>query len=413
MKIALIVKSFPSLSETFILSQIVGVIEQGFDVDIYALEAGDLGKVHPSIEKYNLLGRTYYQPSLPKDYVFRVVKAFFIFLRYLFAKPLALLRCLNFFVYGRQAFSLRLFYAVIPFIKNRDKSYQILHCHFADIGLKGVYVREVIGLSAKMLTTFHGYDLTAIPNQSKGNPYQLLFEKGDFFTAGSSFMIKLATSLGCPECRLVKLPMGIDTSSYKFEAKVLKSDEDLKILTVARLVEKKGIEYSIRAVSEVIERYPNVSYRIAGDGPLRENLNSIIEDLGISDKVELLGWKTKDEVRDLYADSHIFLLTSVTASNGDKEGQGLVLQEAQAMGLPVLATTHNGFPDSIKDGVSGFLVPERDTDSLKEKLFYLIENSESWEEMGCAGRSFVEEVFDSKKLTQKLINIYHLVLTDL
>ena len=143
-----------------------------------------------------------------------------------------------------------------------------------------------------------------------------------------------------------------------------------------------------------------------GEGVLRPSLENLIAELGISNKVKLVGWKTHDELHKLYADSHIFILSSVTASDGDKEGQGLVLQEAQAMGLPVLSTLHNGIPDGVLDGKSGFLVPERDVDALAEKLNYLVEHPEVWSEMGLAGRKFVEQNYDINKLNDKLVQIY-------
>jgi len=87
-------------------------------------------------------------------------------------------------------------------------------------------------------------------------------------------------------------------------------------------------------------------------------------------------------MRHLYSESHIFILSSVTADNGDQEGQGLVLQEAQAMGLPVIATLHNGFPDSVINGKSAFLVPERDINALAERIEYLVEHPGLWPRWG-------------------------------
>ena len=123
-----------------------------------------------------------------------------------------------------------------------------------------------------------------------------------------------------------------------------------------------------------------------------------------------MGFKTHDELQQLYADAHIFILSSVTSADGDKEGQGLVLQEAQAMGLPVLSTLHNGIPDGVLDGESGFLVPERDVDALAQKLNYLIEHPELWSEMGKAGRAFVEENFNIDKLNDRLVEIFQSLL---
>ena len=92
------------------------------------------------------------------------------------------------------------------------------------------------------------------------------------------------------------------------------------------------------------------------------------------------------------------------------EGQGLVLQEAQAMGLPVVSTWHNGIPEGVLDDVSGFLVPERDVHALAEKLFYLIEHPELWPAMGRAGRKFVEQRYDIKQLNKELVELYRAVI---
>ncbi|WP_413165272.1 glycosyltransferase [Capilliphycus salinus ALCB114379] len=219
-----------------------------------------------------------------------------------------------------------------------------------------------------------------------------------------------AIALGCPADKIVKLPMGLNLSLYQFKARYLEANEPIKIITVARLVEKKGIEYSIRAVAEVLKQYPNLIYRIVGDGVLRNSLEELIRELGVSEKIKLLGWMTQEEVRQLYVDSHLFILSSVTAQDGDKEGQGLVLQEAQAMGLPVLSTIHNGIPDGVLDGKSGFLVPETDVKALVERISYLITNPEKWPEMGRVGRAFVEENYDINLLNDRLVKIYENLL---
>ena len=178
------------------------------------------------------------------------------------------------------------------------------------------------------------------------------------------------------------------------------------------MVEKKGLEYSIKAVARVAQKFSNIEYNIVGDGALRVKLEKLIMELGVGNKVNLLGWKTQDELRELFKEAHIFILSSITASDGDMEGQGLVLQEAQAVGLPVLSTHHNGIPEGVLDGKSGFLVRERDVDALSERLQYLIEHSELWPEMGRCGRKFVEEKYDIEILNSKLVSIYNALLTD-
>ncbi len=406
MKIAFLVKTFPSLSETFILNQITGLIDQGYDVDIYASEAEPSEKIHPDVISYNLLNKTHYQPSFPKNYLQRVIKAVYLFFKYFPLAPVGLINCLNYAKYGKPAASLQLLYLAIPFIKEKAQKYDIIHCHFAGAGTRGAFIKESLNLKAKIITTFYGYDVNAHPLKYGKDVYLPLFERGDSYIAISNFIAQEAISLGCPKNKITRLPLGINPQEYTFSLKCLSENEPIKIVTIARLVEKKGLEYSIKAIAHLTKTYPHILYRIAGDGPLRKQLETLIEELGISRNVKLLGWQTKTEVNQLYEDSHIFILASVTASNGDKEGQGLVLQEAQSMGLPVVATLHNGFPDSIQDEVSGFLVPERDVEALTEKIMYLVRNPDQWASIGKAGRIFVEENFDNTKLTKALLRFY-------
>ena len=118
------------------------------------------------------------------------------------------------------------------------------------------------------------------------------------------------------------------------------------------------------------------------------------------------GGLEEDEILEVYRKAHIFVLPSVTASDGDSEGQALVLQEAQAAGIPVVSTFHNGIPDGVLNGESGFLVPERDVDALAEKLEYLIGHPEIWPEMGKCGREFVEKNYNIRRLNRRFAEIY-------
>lgn len=404
MKIAFIVGLFPTLSETFILNQITGLIDRGHEVDIYANQLGDTAKLHSDVEKYHLLDRTYYI-EVPKNRFWRVLKMLKLLLANFPRNPITLLKSLNIFRYGRIASSLTLFYAAVNLLEKQLK-YDIIHCHFGLNGIKGVFLREVGLIQGKIITSFHGHDINCFPRQYGKDIYKQLFANGELYTINSKFTGIKATELGCPKERIIRHPVGLDTSKFSFHKRVINPNELIKIITVARLVEKKGIEYSIRAVGKVLSKYTNLEYQIVGDGILRPSIESLIVELGLANKVKLLGWKTHDELQKLYADAHIFILSSVTASDGDQEGQGLVLQEAQAMGLPILSTLHNGIPDGVLDGKSGFLVPERDVDALAEKLNYLVEYPEVWSEMGAAGRAFVEEHYNIDKLNDRLVEIY-------
>ncbi|MEN9223394.1 MAG: glycosyltransferase, partial [Thermostichus sp. BF3_bins_97] len=106
------------------------------------------------------------------------------------------------------------------------------------------------------------------------------------------------------------------------------------------------------------------------------------------------------------------LAPSVTASDGNQDAPVNVLKEAMAMGLPVISTWHGGIPELVQEGVSGFLVPERDPQALAERLSYLIQHPQRWSEMGRAGRSFVERVFDLETLNDELVRQYQRILRE-
>jgi colanic acid/amylovoran biosynthesis glycosyltransferase len=179
-----------------------------------------------------------------------------------------------------------------------------------------------------------------------------------------------------------------------------------RALTVGRLVEKKGVEYSIRAVAELLARGYRIQYEIIGDGPLRPYLAELIQQLGVGNQITLGGARDTEYVRRRMEESDVFLLASVTAADGDTEGAPVSLLEAQASGMPVISTRHAGIPEIVADNASGLLVPERDVQALGIALARLVDNADRWLEMGRAGRGFVERKHDLKMLNRRLVELY-------
>jgi len=122
--------------------------------------------------------------------------------------------------------------------------------------------------------------------------------------------------------------------------------------------------------------------------------------------VSFLGDQSDAEVAALYRRASIFILPSVRASNGAEEGQGLVLQEAQASGLPVISTRIGGIPEGMVEGATGFLVPERDSAALAERAGALLDDAALRRRMGRAGREFAAANYDVPILTRRLLDIY-------
>ena len=173
-----------------------------------------------------------------------------------------------------------------------------------------------------------------------------------------------------------------------------------------RLVEKKGIEYSIRGVAQLIGKFPQIKYTIAGEGTLKDNLQKLILELNAQNNIYLVGSKTQDEIVTLLNETQILLACSVTAANGDQEGIPVILMEALACGIPVLSTNHSGIAEIIHDNISGFLVAERNVDAITQKLEYMILNPELWQIMGEKGKKLVEENYNIAELNKKLIKIF-------
>jgi colanic acid/amylovoran biosynthesis glycosyltransferase len=408
MRIAFLLDIFPKTSETFIVSQIVGLIERGHTVDIFARYRNTDDPVDPQVKKYQFIDRTQYL-TVPTSRKKRVLAAAKIILKWGWRRPLHLLRSMNVFRYGKAAINLEMLCRQAFLLKT--PAYDIVHCHFGTSGILGQRLRDIGAVKGPLLTTFHGYDIASYVAQHGTGVYDELFRKGEAFTCSSNFVRGKLIAAGCDPAKIFLFKLGTDLTKFDFLERRVDSDGAIRLITVARLVEKKGLEYSIKAVANLVRQFPKLEYTIVGDGDLRENLSLLIERLNLQKNVTLVGWKSQEEVRRLFAQSHIFVLASVLSSDGDFEGQGIVLQEAQAMGLPVVCTNHNGFSESILDRQSGFLVPERDADALSAKLAELIGQPDLWLEIGKKGRAFVEAEFDLSKRNVALVELYRRVMT--
>jgi colanic acid/amylovoran biosynthesis glycosyltransferase len=407
MKVAFLLRKFPALSETFILDQIVGLIERGIEVDIYSLFKGEDDDVHPLLIKYNLLNRTHFPKyPCPENLFLRAIQSFRLFTPYQLVDFKKQIKCLNFYKYRRQAILLHLLFFSTAFEKKM--SYDIIHCHFGMYGLVGIDLRTLGFFQGKVVTSFHGMDIHVYPKQNGLSVYRRLFKKGDLFTVNSDFTKRCLMNLGCPENKISKLPVGLRIREYHPKAKTSEYNhqDQIQILTVARLTEKKGLDYSVAAVAKLHRNFPNIQYKIVGQGDRFEHLTQLIKNLRATDYIHLLGSRNQVELRNLYYFSDIFVLASITASNGDMEGQGLVLQEAQASGLPVVSTLHNGIPEGVINNHSGFLVPEKDVDAIAEKLKILILSPSQRFFMGLNGREYVRKTFDLNLLNSKLLKLY-------
>ncbi|MEM8828126.1 MAG: glycosyltransferase [Cyanobacteria bacterium P01_G01_bin.19] len=418
MRIAFFIDQFPSLSETFILNQITGLIDRGHEVDIYCDRPGNRTQMHPEVNQYQLLQRVYHTP-VPGKIILRCLKGIFLFLSSFLAAPAIALKSLNFLKYNRASYGdvgtfLRPLYLAAPLIK--QPSYDIIHCHYGRNGLKAILLKDLGAIDAKIVVTFHGYDISRYLQIHGEDVYNYLFQRADLLQPISKYWYKKLIALGCQPDRICLdvHHMGIDCDRFApVENKNFESSE-INIVGIARLVEKKGLRYGIEAVARLLSKHPDLdlSYQIIGDGMLREELETQIERLGIGDRVKLLGWKQQQEVKAIISQADIVLAPSVTSKEGDCEGIPVSLMEAMAQAIPIVSTYHSGIPELVEDGVTGYLVAERDVVTLTQKLECLAQDSNLRQQMGWAGRQKVIEEFNIELLCDRLVNIYQRLLID-
>ncbi len=428
MRIAFFVGGFPLISETFISRQITGLIDLGHEVDIFAEKRPpEEMPIHPEVLEYDLIAKTHYidappasnyweMPVLPisgqtwlpgsekpEQNLNRIMHALPTILKCALRSPKVTADVLSSSKYGYQALSLSALYRLSK-LSEQSKKYDVLHAHFGPTANNFRFAREFF--KAPLIATFHEYDFSVTPHKDGLQVYQNLFKTVDSITVNSEYARQRLEELGCAKKKIFHLNVGVDFNDFIYKERTAAADEMVRILTIGRLVEKKGIEYSIRAFAKTQKNHPRVRYDIIGDGPLRPKLEEIIKKLKLEKTVYLHGALTRESVRKMFSEAHLFILSSITASNNDQEGTPVSLIEAQASGLPVLSTLHSGIPEVVLNGESGFLVPEADVDALSERLSYLLEHPQFWCGIGSRGRKHVEDFYDINKLNDQLISLY-------
>jgi colanic acid/amylovoran biosynthesis glycosyltransferase len=391
-----VVDHFPTLSQTFIENQMRTLLELGCRITVLSFGAGMAAPAHDTtawlLERITLLRvplpETAGRAAIPGQ-IWRAAARLPALLRLL--RPLGLYRT-------RAILSAA---ALLP----RIEADAIL-AHFGPNGLYAAGLRRLGVIEGPIATFFHGYDFSSFVRTHGAKVYDLLFRDGDRFIANSAYSQQRLLATGCPEERLSVLPVGLLPEMFSPpSARPVQPDGATRFLSVGRLIEKKGHAFVLAAMGMLACDGVEARLALVGEGPDRESLEALARRYGVPDRVDFLGARSQGAVQDLMRKSDAFVLASIEASDGDVEGQGLVLQEAQACGLPVIATRHNGFPESLLENVTGLLVPERDAAALAEAMQSLALDAPRRARMAAAGPGFVAAAFDQRLLTQRLITL--------
>lgn len=281
----------------------------------------------------------------------------------------------------------------------------LMHVYF---GHTGVHLLPFIKEWTKpTVVSFHGMDIQPRPHQAGYDDMMRdLLKTIPLVLARSKSLFNALENWGCPSEKLRLNRTGIPLDAFPYQERTIPEDGRWVFVQACRLIAKKGLRTALEAFGQFRGFNPNARFIIAGDGPLKAELAQTAREMGIADAVELRGFLDQAGLAKLFAEAHIFVHPSEMTADQNQEGVPNSMLEAMATGLPVLATQHGGIPEAVADGVSGFLCPERDPDSLMQAMFRFTEHPEHLEEMGRQAARSVRDEFSQDSAISRLEAIY-------
>lgn len=282
----------------------------------------------------------------------------------------------------------------------------LIHAHF------GTSIRPAApiarALKLPLLVTFHGHDIATKPRDARSAQVRTqALQRIDRAIAVSGFIADRLRDSGCPPERIVVHHIGVDTDRF---APAPAPRVPGRVLFVGRLVEKKGLPHLLRAFRSVQDSVPGAELIVAGDGPLREQMENLAAELNV--RARFTGVQTPDEVLRHMRTAAVLAAPSIVTGRGDAEGLPITIMEALATGLPVVAFPSGGSAEGVHDGVTGRLLPAGDEPALASALTELLLDEATRSRMGMAARELALERFSLARQTRALEDIYDSVVAD-
>jgi len=399
LRVAIFLYRFPVPSETFVDKQIAGLVQRGLTVDVVcrAKEPG-AAEVTQALGIRNLRCA----PPLPGRIIPRLLGGIRLLFDMARQRPSLLIRLVRGFKGMSRAEALRCLHGGMPLLGNR---YDVIHCHFGPAGLHAAKLRQLGATEARITTVFHGWDVSQAIDKRGESFYDPLFRIGDLLLPVSEHWRQRLIELGANPQRTRVHHMGVAMPPTRPQK--TPSTGTVRLLSVCRLVEKKGLAFAIRALASRRSETVGWKYHIIGDGPELERLQQLAFELGCDNRVVFAGWGSPETVEAALQEADIFLAPSITAQNGDQEGIPVGVMEAMAHGLPVVSTYHTGIPELVSHGQTGLLAEEGNVEQLAQHLQTLLQDPELRQKMGTAGYERVASEYEIEGLNDELVNWFH------
>jgi colanic acid/amylovoran biosynthesis glycosyltransferase len=386
--VAYVMSRFPKLTETFILAELEAMDRAGVRIELHPLLRQTGEPVQPAAVQW--VDRAHFLPFLSpaivrSQWTFlrdrtrrrRYLRAFADMIRGTWRSP-------NFLLGGLGVFP-KVAHASLAMV---DEGVDHVHCHFANHpALAGWLIHRLVGIPYSF--TAHGSDLhvdrTMLPAKVAEAAFVVTI------SADNRSLIE-ATCGAAADGKVEVIHCGIDPATFRPAQRP--TDGPLRIIAIGTLHEVKGQIHLIEACRLLAERGLAFTCRFIGDGPDRQALERRVAELDLGDRVTFPGRLTSDAVAAALAEADVLAAPSVPTRGGKREGIPVVLMEAMATGLPVIASRLSGIPELVTDGVDGLLVPPGEDVALADALARLAEDPALRAQLGAAGRETVLRDFD-------------------
>jgi glycosyltransferase involved in cell wall biosynthesis len=401
--LGMILKGYPRISESFISNEILLLEQQGIPIHIFSMRHPRESFSHASVQQ--IKARVDY---LPQSILSALPQLLFYNLSLVLKRPGPYLRAIivafrRFLRTHKSATIKHLLQAGYLVQKLLPGSQVIhLHAHFAHSPSSvAMFASQLSGLEFSF--TGHAKDIYT------SNPLQLKekMTKARFVVTCTEYNRRhLSTLAGNGRVALYRMYHGIDLGLFSGEAPRRKPSVPYRLVTVARLVPKKGLPTVYRALQRLQQEGVDFQHTLIGDGDDLDKLLVLIRDLGLSGSCKWVGTLAHEHVLDYYRRSDLFVLGCEQAANGDRDGIPNVFVESLAMGLPVVGTRLSAIPELIEDGETGLLVQPGNDEEMARAMLRILTETQLRERIISSGKKRVRQAFNNRELINDLFSVY-------
>lgn len=373
--IGIVLPQFPTISETFFISKVIGLCMRGHQVTVFKSSKpadGSVGLLY-NIKQYKNL------KIVNLDFKHSV----WYFLKTFFSFPSAFFKSIH---TDPQTFRKELH---INLCKAYTNKYACDIYHFGYSGTAIFYLQLFDSLKGKKMISCRGTaeNVKLVSEKDRIRKLNILFNKVDKIHCVSSSMSSTIRAYGAPEGKIFINRPAVDTHFFTRQ-RAYQENNNIVIASIGRLVFQKGFMIGILAIYELKKQFPYFIWKIAGDGPEMEELMSHIHSLGLAAHVQLLGKKNKNEIKTLYEEADIYFLPSVS------EGLANAVLEAMSMNLPTVSSDVGGMAEAITHNVDGKLSGNYDHVAMSVQLLELCTDFTLRKKLGDAARKTAVERFN-------------------